>query len=137
MDLISIEYLGGIVFKLLGLNAERKKEVAAYMERISKTIAKFGPRLREGAPFDELQGYATETHELARGFASATSDVLPESERKELIEKLERSFNAKDFLAKNKSGGEEREHLLVFLGEAAGTFRAAASTLKASANKFG
>lgn len=135
MDLKLIEYLGGIVFKLLGLNAERKKEVAAYMESISQTIGKFGPRLREGAPFEELRGYAAETHEFARRFASATSDVLPESERKELIQKLEEAFNAKDFLA--RGGGEQREQLLVFLGEAAGTFRAAASTLKASANKFG
>ncbi len=135
MDLKLIDYLGGIIFKLLGLNAERKKEVAVYLESISQTIAKFGPRLREGAPFDELHGYAAETQELARRFASATSDVLPESERKELIEKLEGAFNAKDFLA--QGGGEQREHFLVFLGEAAGTFRAAASTLKASANKFG
>lgn len=135
MDLKLIEYLGGIVFKLMGINTERKKEVAAYMESISPTIGKFGPRLREGAPFDELCGYATETHELARRFASATSDVLPESERKELIEKLEGAFNAKDLLA--RGGSERREQLLVFLGEAAGTFRAAASTLKASAKKFG
>lgn len=135
MDLKLIEYLGGIVFKLMGLNAERKKEVAAYMESISQTIGKFGPRLREGAPFDELCGYAAETHDLAKLFASATSDVLPESERQELVGKLERAFNAKDFLA--HGGCEQREQLLVFLGEAAGTFRAAAATLKASANKFG
>lgn len=135
MDLKLIEYLGGIVFKLMGLNAERKKEVAAYMESISQTIGKFGPRLREGAPFEELCGYSAETQELARRFASVTSDVLPESERQELVGKLERAFNAKDLLA--HGGGEQREQLLVFLGEAAGTFRAAAATLKASANKFG
>lgn len=136
MELKLIEYLGGMVFKLLGLNAERKKEIAtSYMESMSQTIAKFGPRLKECVPFEELCGYAAETHELARRFASATSDVLPENERKELVEKLERAFNAKDFLS--RSGGEERERLLVFLGEASGTFRAAAATLKASTSKLG
>jgi hypothetical protein len=133
MDLLLIEYLGGIVFKLMGLKAERKQEVAAYMESISQTIGKFGPRLREGAPLEELRGYATETHELTKRFAAATSDVLPESERKELIKKLEGAFNAKDFLSR---AGEQREQLLVFLGEAAGTFRAAAATLKAGAHKL-
>lgn len=135
MELKLIEYLGGIVFKLLGLNAERKREVATYMESISQTIAKFGPRLKEGAPLEELSGYVAETHELARRFASATSDVLPDNERQEFVEKLQRAFNAKEFLS--CGGGEDREHLLVFLGEAAGTFRAAAATLKASTSKFG
>jgi hypothetical protein len=73
MDLSLVKFLGDVVFKLWGLNAERKKEVAVYLEGIAETIGKFGPRLREGAPDDELRGYISETHQLAKRFGSATT----------------------------------------------------------------
>jgi hypothetical protein len=38
MDIKLIELVGGLVFKLLGLNAERKKEVAAYLDNIAQLI---------------------------------------------------------------------------------------------------
>jgi hypothetical protein len=134
MDLSLVKFLGDIVFKLLGLNAERKKEVAVYMESIAQTIGQFGPRLREGALTDELLGYVSETQQLAASFVSATSDVLPEDIRKELAEQLWQAFNAKDHLIKS---AEDREQWFILLGEIAGVFRGAAATLKASANKFG
>jgi hypothetical protein len=129
-----VEYVGGLVFKLLGLNAERKKEVAAYMESIAQTLGKFGPRLRDGALPDELLGYAAETQDLAARFSRATSDVLPIAEREEHIKKLSAAFNAKDLIARGQAEG--RDELLVFVSQAAGTFRSAAATLRASANKF-
>ena len=130
-----IEYLGGLLFKLLGMNAERRKEVAIYMASIAETLGKFGPRWRDGAPSDELRGYAAETEDLTKRFADATSDVLPKSERDAHIQKLEIAFNAKFLLAKGNDS--EFEEKLAFLAEVAGTFRSAAATLRASANKFG
>ena len=130
-----VEYLGGLVFKLLGMNAERKKEVATYMASIADTLGKYGPRWRDNAPFNELRGYAAETQDLAKRFADATSDVLPKQEREDHIKKLEAAFSAKDLLAKGDDA--EFEEKLAFLSEVAGTFRSAAATLRASANKFG
>ncbi|HYD78510.1 MAG TPA: hypothetical protein VEC06_01780 [Paucimonas sp.] len=130
-----VDFLSGLVFKLLGLNAERKKEVAAYMEGIAETLGEFAPRLREGAPFEELSRYVAKTEGLAKHFADATRDVLPEAERSELNRKLEEAFNAKTLLSTNTE--VERQELLVFISKTAGTFEAAADTLRASANKFG
>ena len=130
-----VEYLGGLVFKLLGMNAERKKEVAIYMASIAETLGKFGPRWRDNAPFDELRGYAAETQDLAKRFADATSDVLARSERDDHIQKLQAAFNAKELLTKGDHAAFEEK--LAFLAEVAGTFRSAAATLRASASKFG
>ncbi len=75
------EYIGELIFKLLGMNVGRKREVADYMSGIAETLGKFGPRLRAGAPGDELWGLVKETEDLAGRFANATSDVLPAAER--------------------------------------------------------
>ena len=135
MSMSTVEYVGSLVLKLLGMNAERKKEVAAYMSGIAETLGKFGPRLRDKAPSDELKGYAAETQGLAERFATATSDVLPQAEREDHIKRLHTAFNAKKLLTDGNNA--EQEELLAFLGEAAGSFRSAAATLRASANKFG
>jgi hypothetical protein len=129
------EYLGELVLKLIGMNASRKREVAEYMFNIAETLGKFAPKLREGASQDELWGLAKETEDLAKRFAKATSDVLPEKEQQAHISRLEKAFNAKNMLTTGTI--EQRDQLLLSIAEAAGAFRSAAASLKGSAGKFG
>ena len=129
------EYLGELVLKLLGMNGARKKEVADYMFEIAATLGKFGPKLREGAPNDELWGLAKETEDLASRFATATSDVIQPDERKAHVERLLSAFNAKRLLTEGSDA--EKEALLKSIAGSAAAFRSAASSLRGSAGKFG
>jgi hypothetical protein len=135
MDLKLIELVGGWVFKLLGLNADRKLAVAKYLEHIADTISKFGPRLRGDAQHDELVGYICEIQNYAKKFNEATSHVLSEKDRNEFVAKLNQAFNAKSLLA--VKNGTDKEALLDQLATIAGCFRAASATLMASAGKVG
>lgn len=129
------EYIGDLVFKLLGMNAARKREVAEYMSNIAETLSKFGPKVRGGGPPDELWGLAKETEDLADRFASATADVLPEQDRKAHTRRLQEAFNAKSLLAAGQDG--EKEELLRTISQNAGAFRSAAASLKGAAGKLG
>ena len=115
---------------LRGINSDSRSVSA-----IAETLGKFGPRLRAGAPQDELWGLAKETEDLAGRFAGATSDVLPAGERAAHTQRLLVAFNAKDMLS--AGGAARQEQLLLSIAESAAAFRSAAASLRGSAGKFG
>ena len=134
MDIGIIDLLAKLVGKLINLNKERKQEVAAYLSSIAELIAKFPPRLRDGAPPEELHGYAVETAQLAVGFSDTTSDVLSEEDRTRFVDILRDAFSAKEILSRSQNG--QRDGHLMFLAEVAAKFRAAATSLRGRANKL-
>lgn len=135
MEVKLIELLGGLILKLAGLNAMRKKEVAAYLEYIAELTAKFAPRFRDSAPFDELHGYTRETERIAKQFVSATSDVLKKKELEEFQSLLDQAVNAKNLLERSPKVGKDT--LLAELAEVAAAFRASSATLKGKASRVG
>src|SRR5258708_10853923 len=90
-----IEITGGLVARLLGLNKDRKLEVAKYLTQIAETLSEFPVRVRAGAKFEELGGLSKQAGEYAARFGDATEVVLSEKDILRFKELLGQAHDAK------------------------------------------
>jgi hypothetical protein len=67
-------------------------------------------------------------------FTEVASDVLSDSERSELVNRLDETYNAKQLLMTPQD--ENKQQLLTTLSESAGAFRAYAGVLRATASQL-
>jgi hypothetical protein len=132
-ELKALELLGNFVGKLMGLRADRKREVSGYLDAVAESLALFPARLRDNASVDELLGYAKETETHAHLIAGVVSDVLPSDQVEKLETSLNDAFAAKEFLARHASVTPEES--LVILSQAAAECRAYARVLRGTISR--
>jgi hypothetical protein len=129
-----VELLGSLIGKLLGLRTERKKEVAAFLDSIADQISKFPQLIRANAPMEQLAECSSAIRTYGERFTEVASDVLTDSERSELVNRLDETYNAKQLLMTSQD--ENKQQLLTTLSESAGAFRAYAGVLRATASQL-
>lgn len=134
MELKVIEFFAGMILKFMGMQAERKKQVAESLENIAEMFRAFVKLLDEGATEQKLYEYISKTAVWVDEFVKVTKGALDEEAQKKLADTLAVAFNAKQMAT---DLGNDRKQLANTLSIAAGIFSGHAETLKASLNKIG
>jgi len=125
---------GKTVFDLLGKSNVRKdarrEKVAQYVDEIAKTIHEAAQTFKAG---DVPHGSCAVMEQLALALPKTIGDFVGDTEALDLQGKLLRAHNVETFMygipKKNK---KEREQSIATMEEAAGLFKAAAITIRAS-----
>lgn len=134
MELNVIEFLAGMILKFMGIQGERKREVAESLEKIAEMFRAFEKLLEQDAPKEKLMEYISKTAVWVDEFDKVTKGALADDVQAKLMDTLKVAFNAKKMAV---DINRDRVQLMNTLSIAAGIFSGHADTLKASLHKIG
>lgn len=133
LELSIVKFAADTLFKVFGLETQKKQDVAKYLADIADTLLKFGPAFRE-SDHAEMVTLAAQTKSLAEKFVAVTSGVLSPEDVKNFVPRLTSAADGKMILA---AGSEQnRQQKLDEIAELAGMFRGVAISLQATANRI-
>ena len=125
---------GKTIFDLLGKSNVRKdarrEKVAQYLDEIAKTIHEAAQTFKAG---DVPHGSCAVMEQLALALPKTIGDFVGDTEALDLQGKLLRAHNVETFMyGIPKKNNKEREESIAQMEKAAGLFKAAAITIRAS-----
>lgn len=125
---------GKTIFDLLGKSNVRKdarrEKVTQYLDEIAKTIHEAAQTFKAG---DVPHGSCAVMEQLALALPKTIGDFVGDTEALDLQGKLLRAHNVETFMyGIPKKNNKEREESIAQMEKAAGLFKAAAITIRAS-----
>jgi hypothetical protein len=134
LELSIVKFTADTLFKVFGLETQKKQDVAKYLAEIADTLLKFGPAFRKD-DHDEMVTLAAQTQSLAQKFVVVTAGVLSPEDVKNFVPRLTAAANGKMILAAGSEQNQQQK--LDEIAELAGMFRGVSISLRATANRLG